>query len=291
MVQPISKASSPYVNQDQSDNRFSSGLKIWHSIKTTWADKGLEAPLFGLLSIAELNSFRILLEWWDGKIQKSSPSKRAQEQLEDFSHSLDITTGQRPPFLIYDIKEVSGNSTEPNENTKSAEEVRSNYNERLFILFQQEFCGLDSAETPKTFWLQLYTQRQKCAELAACQKMAHSLCCSVISEDLIDGEGHNLLNSDKMRRQMSNHISASIHPCPWLSPKKRHDTQLPRYLWHVSSMRTADVNTLAETRCTSLSVTHGVGGEKTPNPQFEFQVSTGTFHRTKGFMLRDYLTI
>ena len=247
VVQPISQASSPYVNQNQSGNRVSDGLKIWYSIKTTWDDKGLEAPVFSLLSVAELNSFRILLEWWDGKTQKSSPSKRAQEQLEDFSHSPDITTGQHPPFLIYDIKDALGTSIEPNENTKSAKEVRSNYNEQLFMLFQQEFCGLDSGETPKAFWLQLYTQRQTCAELASCQRMAHSLCCSVISENLVGGEGHTSLNSDKIRKQLSNHISASIHPCPWLTPKKRHETQLPRYLWDVSSMRTVDVNTLAVT--------------------------------------------
>ena len=247
MVQPISQASKLHVNQNQSDNRVSSGLKIWYSIKTTWDDKGLEAPLFSLLYVAEVNSFRLLLEWWEGKIQKSSPSKRAQEQLEAFSQSPDITTGQRPPFLIYDIEHISGTSIEPNENTKSAREVRSNYNEQLFILFQQEFCGLDSAETPDTFRLQLYTQRQTCAELAACQRIAHSLCCSVLSENLVGGEGHTSLSADKMRRQMSNHMSASIHPCPWLSPKKRHETQLPRYLWNVSSMCTVDVKNLADT--------------------------------------------
>lgn len=42
---------------------------------------------------------------------------------------------------------------------------------------------------------------------------------------------------------------------------------------------------LQNLRSTSLSVTLGAGGGKSPktSPQFEFQVSTGTFHRTKRF--------
>ena len=238
MIQPISQASSPHLhNQTRSPNRTLRGLDIWHYIQIIWDRDRLKADLFRSLSVAEVNSFRILLEWWKGKIQKSPPSEKAREQLRAISDIDD--TGKYVPFRIYDRASVAGSDIEPDENIKSAEHVGSNYNEQLFILFQQEFCGYNSAEVPNTSWLQLHTQRQKCAELAACQRMAHSLCCSSISEDLVGGEG-------EMREQMSNHISASIHPCPWLSPRKADDTQLPRYLWDVASKCTILVETLAK---------------------------------------------
>ena len=249
MIQPIRQASSPYLAPDQPDDRILSGLNIWDEMKTIWAHEGLETSLFGSLSVAEINSFRILLEWWEGETQKSPPSEEARKQLQAFSSIDDIEIGERPPFLIYSTEDVAGNDIEPHENIKSARHVGSNYNEQLFVLFQQEFCGYNGAETPSTSWLQMHAQRQACAELAACQRMAHSLCCSDISENLVGGEGDggdNSLNSEKLRKQMSNHISASIHPCPWLGPRKTDDTQLPRYLWNVASKRTVLVKELAE---------------------------------------------
>lgn len=240
MVQPLSQACSSHINQNLSDSRLTCGLEMWDSMKTIWTGGGLEELLFRSLSVAEVNSFRILLEWWEGKIQKSSPSERARERLEEFSNIHDIGASERPPLAVYYIGDVSGSSTEHNENCKSAKYVGSNYNEQLFELFQLEFCGLNPGESPKTFWLMMHNQRQKCAELAACQRLAHSLCCSIISENLVGDEDHTSKNIST-----SNHISASIHPCPWLSPRTEKDTQLPRYLWDVASMRTVHVKDLA----------------------------------------------
>ena len=148
MIQPIRQASGPYLAPDQPDDRILSGLDIWDGMKTIWAHEGLETSFFGSPSVAEINSFRILLEWWEDETRKCPPSEEARKQLQAFSRNDGIIIGERPPSLIYSTDDVAGNDTEPDENIKSAKHVGSNYNEQLFKLFQQEFCGYNGAETP-----------------------------------------------------------------------------------------------------------------------------------------------
>lgn len=98
--------------------------------------------------------FEFCLSGGKAKIQKFSPSKRAQDRLQWFAHQHEIKTKQRPPFRVYYIGDVAGNGIKPNEASKSVKHIESNYKEQIFTLFQTRFCGLNRAETPKSSWLQ-----------------------------------------------------------------------------------------------------------------------------------------
>lgn len=182
------------------------------------------------LSASQLNSFRVLVEWWNGETQAESLSESARNSM---IKAADATKAAHQ-YLDVD-REAAGLQ-------------QSTYHSHMFFLFQLEFVHETRILQVKdfhTFRGLLHAQRECCAQYAALQRVAHA--CH------IQGDGTHSEPSDIKQPQASmfpNHslakvIPACIEACPWLKIREV-DKGRPYFLWDVSRERIVIVEELKE---------------------------------------------
>ncbi|MCJ1241667.1 hypothetical protein MMC14_009673 [Varicellaria rhodocarpa] len=224
LLRPISQSINDHLGKAQpaifSPSPFLAGLEIWDWMSVTLGDQVPSVSLFPFLSISQVNSYKLLLEWWQGRTQMVAPSEYARKVLSD-SKNNSSSRDRSKALKLY------------SKNTKSR------YNRAFSRLFQIEFCQYVCYDDslPLICRILLHRARQVAAEIAACQRLAHSFYSNHIKISSPQDK-ENLSKSEQMRKEMDNHIGACIQPCRWLEVREKKENQLPRYLWDVAAKQT-----------------------------------------------------
>ena len=219
LERPISQSVNDHIGRSQPGNRFLAGLEIWNWMSETLGDQIPNVSLFHFLSVSQVNSYRLLLEWWEGRSQLVAPSEHARKVL----------------TLLSDSRSNSWRLRRSKALRLYPDNIKSPYNRALSLLFQTEFCQF-SHDTRPNKSLKLQNERHLSAQLAACQRIAHSF---YFNDMLSSSQAKEELSaSNQMRKEMDNHIGASIQPCRWLNLREKSKDQLPKYLWDVAAKQT-----------------------------------------------------
>ena len=134
----------------------------WIRFNHTFTDSNCSIEFKSCLSLSQINSYRLLLEWWHGGCGNRSLSTTTIETLKIVA-GFDDTEIQDSANTITNKPIDDMLSTLPNE---------SEYHNRLFNLFKAEFYwDLSPNEVPIT---RIQSRRRTAAIIAACQRLAYS---------------------------------------------------------------------------------------------------------------------
>lgn len=253
----------------QSSNSYSR-----QAIKTQGND---EIAFESSLSISQLNSFRILHEWWIGSSQEAALSQAARNAIKKAAD----------PCLA--------DSQNLNDYREIARLTESTYRKHMFLLFQLEFVyetRILNTKEEGTFIGLVQAQREKCAQFAALQRISHSFLLPKNRENVdvtADSHGDDTKNpkaSYPLLYLLHRTIGACIESCPWLKIREVANRK-PYYLWDVVGRKTVVVEEQMENpQYICVSHTWGrwrewdkpmveIAGVKWPVPQNrKFEVTT-----------------
>jgi hypothetical protein len=209
---------------------------------------GVSDPTFSDgLSGSQHNSFRLLSEWWMGSIQEDFLSQAAQRALRNAGDS----SNAHSQYLDVD--------------RKLARLTESTYHKEMFMLFQLEFVHemrLLQTREHKTFLGFVQGQRERCAQYASLQRVAHSF----LRNEVTVAERHSasfgvgpapLREIPLSPSLLSQNIPACIESCPWLRIRESAE-RLPYYLWDVMQKKTVKTEDL-QSKVTYVCVSHTWG--------------------------------
>lgn len=183
----------------------------------------------GVLAQAQLQSFRLLSEWFEARIQPLRLTQAAEEALRSAARK--------------DEKSSAWNGYADRQDARLSE---STYHSFMFLLFEFEFL-FEARERLKNnsraFNEALHHLRQKCSRLAGFQRIAHGLlqACKGDHPDLENAYDECLFAS------LQNTIPVCVHPCPWLHTEgDEFKRERPHFLWDVKNRLTIIVSQLSE---------------------------------------------
>jgi Heterokaryon incompatibility protein (HET) len=208
------------------------------------------------LSLAQANSYGLLVEWWTGESQDPVLSEAARFAIEVTAGLGNVNEDDIQDPKVLQTSRDGTSAERPLFDPRLGE---STYHGELFKLFLQEFFYYEDLDTKFLSTLQYH--RQRCATLASCQRIAYSCLKTVLkpisplsSLQIPGSEGsqcHDMPLSGP--NQIGRIIGATIEPCPWLSLKQRTWLDgkesrdcLPFYLWDREARRTVKVCDLEE---------------------------------------------
>jgi hypothetical protein len=210
------------------------------------------AELNAKLSTSQSNSFGLLLEWWSGDCQEKELSDTARLSIHTEAGLGNISVSDTMDPMILEYLQTGPNAERLLVNPRIGDSV---YHGVCFKLFLYEFFYYEGLDTKYLSTLQHH--RQKCATLAACQRISYS-CFKSFLEDAITPSAATSESGDSMfgnasPKHSNIHMAASIEPCPWLNLgrdtwSKNDETGkgLPYYLWDCKGRCTVEVTTLPE---------------------------------------------
>jgi hypothetical protein len=199
------------------------------------------------LSGSQHNSFRLLSEWWMGSIQEDFLSQAAQRALKNAGDF------------------ASAHSQYLDVDRKLARLTESTYHKEMFMLFQLEFVHemrLLQTREHKTFLGFVQAQRERCAQYASLQRVAHSFLRSevIIAESQFANVGvgptpvREIPLSPPLLSQI---IPACIESYPWLRIRESIERS-PYYLWDVVQKKTVKTEDL-QSKVAYVCVSHTWG--------------------------------
>ena len=205
-------------------------LANWSRIRELLAHVSGPNEFRARLSVSQINSFRLLIEWWNGESQSESLSESARNSMTKAADSTEAAN----QYLDVD-RDAAGLK-------------QSTYHTHMFLLFQLEFvheARILQAQEFHTFQGLVQAQRERCAQFAALQRVAHAChirgdCTSSGSSDTKQPQA-----SKSFTHSLSGVIPACIEACPWLKIREV-DKGKPYFLWDVSKKRTVIVEELTE---------------------------------------------
>ena len=216
-------------NTSQNDLQgYARALSNWERFANlTTASNGTEGLQSGM-SPSQETSFRLLHEWWGAEIQDEFLSAAARHALLEAAAPNDA----QEQYLNLD--------------RGKARLTESRYHKEMFMLFQLEFVKetrLLQTQELRTFIGFVQAQRERCAQYAALQRIAHSF----VEKTLRNPEGHSHLNAEPNsillgKRLQNRVIPACIESCPWLNSQSSRHAR-PFYLWDVRNKRTIECET------------------------------------------------
>ncbi|KAG8526664.1 uncharacterized protein KY384_008093 [Bacidia gigantensis] len=204
------------------------GMSNWDAVRKEMRVEDSTFP--STLSISQLNSLHLLLEWWEGEWQDRSIMIRTEEVLERHANS-DERDERIPQALDLGI---------------------SAYHERLFnlLLYEFYFYGQSTAAP-------IQLRRHQASLIAACQRLANSV---LMLRDLSTSTPAIIHNhtTDKVldAEDVSQPKGAIIEACPWLPEDSKRG--LPYFLWDINEQKTVRVDEL-ENRPAYTVVSHTWG--------------------------------
>jgi hypothetical protein len=209
---------------------YARAIENWARLITALPDAAKHPENSSTLSGAQKNSFRILLEWWNGETQDESLSRAARDSIEKTASSAET-----------DYLDVDRDKSRLKEST---------YHQSLFLLFELEFvheCRLLQKDNWEEFQGLLHAQREKCAQFAALQRIAHSFLADETNTyshpASTVSSGVTIQRALALPILLQNTIGACIEPCPWLRTHEEKGRR-PFYLWDVEKRCTIQVDQL-----------------------------------------------
>jgi hypothetical protein len=218
------------------------------------------------LSKSQVNSYRLLLEWWTGKCQDKELSDAAVRFIElasdaDAVANISQVQSHGNPLFQDSHGRISADGGQLFDSRTS----ESAYHAELFRLFLYEFFpGEDTAhiESPELqkearsiFLARLQKERRMAAAYAASQRVAYK-CYGVVDRNpSVSSEStqHDQNTTDSWEFD----LSATIEPCPWL--QAQGDMKgLPHYLWDIAAGRTVVVSELPD-KVEYITISHTWG--------------------------------
>lgn len=199
---------------------YARALHYWRIARSNRSSLQLRAP-------AQLQSLRLLAEWFEAKIQHQPLTQAAQQSLESAARQ--------------DEDKATWNGYASRQNARLPE---STYHSHMFILFEFEFV-LEVRQqlkgNPAAFRETLHHVRRKCSNLAGFQRVAHGLLQKSLEcgEVTTDGPTH----IESLFDRLGGTIPVCVHPCPWLHVDDAA-IERPHFLWDVKSRRTVVVSQL-----------------------------------------------
>lgn len=182
------------------------------------------------LSASQFSSFRLLVEWWNGESQPELLSEAARNSI---TKAADVSESASQ-YLDVDREAALLN--------------QSTYHTHMFLLFQLEF--VHEARIPQfndfhTFLGLLQAQRERCAQFAALQRVAHACHIQATCKNSGPPDIRQPRSSESLSHSLGKVIPACIEACPWLKIREV-ETARPYFLWDVRNMRTVIVEELVE---------------------------------------------
>jgi len=173
--------------------------------------------LLATLSVSQLNSYRLLLEWWLGGCQNKAWARSAKRYIRTEAGSSDADIDDETPMQLQESAEPGG----------------PEYNKIMFALFKGEFYNQGSWARPS----EIQHRRRTAAIEAACYRLGYWF--HPAPETSEDGDR----GSDNLPGNFHRDFKgASIEACPWLSTEQK--SGLPYYLWDLETQRTIVVDEL-----------------------------------------------
>ncbi|RMJ05007.1 hypothetical protein CDV36_014326 [Fusarium kuroshium] len=175
---------------------FGSSARLSEPLRTIMNDPSLDQQFIKTLSIDQLSSYRLLQEWFKAQDQDPASAKNAKTALKDVSTANLGTTSYHASLARLYTREMS---------TTKKFSVRPGKRQRLADLREL---------------------RQKAATIAACQRIAISICSTT-----------SLASSNEMSVTIKPPYGASIDPGFWI--EKAESDGLPYYLWDTHDRKVA----------------------------------------------------
>lgn len=217
--------------RDQARFNYRIASKRWEAARHALEGTGSTQKFLAGLSPAQMNSYRLLREWWDNESYDSHITSLLRDWIENAS-ILHLDIQVRPRI------------------------ISSRYNYLCFCLWCEEF-GVHTALSD----VQLYDDRQSAAGEAA----RHRIAMQVVHapEQLRNSESRhsssirvNDPNAMKEQNYRAIPMSAEIEPGAWIS--HGHDrSDLPYYLWNKTLQCTVTTDDLEAPDYTAISHTWG----------------------------------
>lgn len=228
----------------------------WKTLLIVCLDPALRRKFLPQLSISQIRSLRLILEWrgskHDGPDSYTGPlSHKASYEGDDNAAQDDMDSAAASSSIDHDSlnglddsddgSQTSG-QTENSDlgSNDSGDSFYGSYSECLQELYEHE-CDPDSLPT------NLGVIRQFASEWVAVQR----ICTSYLRSFNIPGLGFPQVNqryldlSHDIRVEADDReLTAIIEPCPWLGPEAVKG--LPYYLWDVEKRRTVRARDIAE---------------------------------------------
>lgn len=183
-----------------------------------------------LLTISQLNSLRLILEWWEDRIQPERLGREARRVIAALYR-------QHPIEALEQGKEFGW-----------AKLRRSRYHEQIYRVFLFEFLPehhcydwyIGDREMISS-WLAV--QRSYAVDLAAMQRVTSACLDDIKSMSLPANPKNPEEGSDASPTRLSEFVSqtppATLNPCPWLKTEAG-SSERPFYLWDVKARQTIE---------------------------------------------------
>lgn len=196
------------------------------------------------LSLAQLNSHRILWELWNGHSDRDFLLAMASFFKDQAANAAEDET-------------LEGSESSPDLPRLA---TGTNFQKVIFNLFVWEFFCTTDMDRSQTFLSLLHGSRREAALYMASARLSRRCLAEIQanSEDLV------VVGGPSSWKRGSAAVGASIQPCPWLRDKPPA-VSMPHYLWDRQLRRTVVVGDLEE-RPEYIAVSHTWGRWKTEDP-------------------------
>lgn len=192
--------------------------KLVYDYISSDSDPGNREQFFASLSRAQLNSLRVLQEWWrdDHGVRNVNAMFRA------FVNSM-TQGGDYGPYY-------------------------GDYNTLLCFLWNHEF-GTYRDVPDSTSWAppstyDLARNRQIALEAAAAQRLALRCYKMLHPNGPTTQQPGDYVSGNQADFLSATHIPASLDPCPWLKSSSHSKKEYPYYLWDIQDKRTVETSTI-----------------------------------------------
>jgi hypothetical protein len=198
------------------------------------------SALLRSLSVSQLNSLRLLLEWWTAQYDDIEKTAKMINSLERHASS-PLYTQRYPHGFVSE----QGNG--------------ENYHYNLACLFEMEFAMYryeGVVEEDVLDWRGLQDRRALAARIAACQRLAY--CVYRFHSPL----ANRAVASKPLQEVISSSanglpVGGTIEACAWLPESQKNS--LPYYLWDVEKKQTIVVHELSDNHPVYVVISHTWG--------------------------------
>ncbi|KAG8529119.1 uncharacterized protein KY384_005754 [Bacidia gigantensis] len=218
-------------NQENSFLGFKRALKKWGIVQDHLCRPDAIDSFRSGLSLSQLHSYRLLHEWWSGRIQSPALSQAAQRAIQEAASEQNAESGYES--VDRELARLS----------------ESTYHKNLFMLFQLEFVHEFRQlheDNFQAFCGFVQEQRQLCASDAAIQRVAWSFAnipADTYSQQNQHSDNDQVYILGDLVVSKLDVIPACIEACPWLQIRKARGG-FPYYLWDVALQKTVKTDSL-----------------------------------------------